>query len=174
MAALGLTTPTAQAAEPAPAAAEAVNQTNAGPTLTVRGPASETAPQGVVITCWIEQRGGDPHVRTSTGGAGVKAALKCDHPVQGLSLTGQMYYYWGVSDLFWSPGGAPATAPAGPGSTEVENKVTTAPCANADKTWWYGEFKGTVTSATPDGGTTTGELISKDSTDAELDCGPVT
>lgn len=103
----------------------------------------------------------------------MKAALKCDHPVQGMTLTGQMYYYWGVADLFWSASGAPATVNAGPGATELQNKDTTAQCANKDKTWWYGEFKGRVTYATPDGGTTTGELISKNSTDAELECSPV-
>ncbi|MBR8642410.1 hypothetical protein KEF29_31475 [Streptomyces tuirus] len=163
LALLGVSTPSVHAAEGRPAS----------PTLTVRGPANSAQPQGVVINCWLEQVGGDPHRRTSTGGAGVKAALQCDHPVEGMELTVQMYYYWGTFDLFWSPNGPPATVYKGAGATRLENKVVNAPCANEDMTWWFGRFSGRVTYRAPDGGLVTGELLSKDSTDAEFKCGPM-
>ncbi len=182
MAALVLTTPAAQAdrvstPEPNPPApkpefpAERVVKTvptAGGPAVAVKRPNEAAEAPGEWMRCWIEQQGGAPHVRGSTGGAGVKAALRCDKPVSEMTLNGQMYYWNG----FWYSASGSESNTRNAGKKILRNYDTTSPqCANGDATSWYGYFSGTVSLPEAGGGTVTDEL-ELSSTEAELPCGP--
>lgn len=172
MTALAISTPAAQAADnrqpsDPSTAVEVVPGTSA---VLVRRPENAAQAPGEWMHCYLAQQGGDPHVRKSTGGVGVKAALYCEKPVQSLTLTGQMYYYWG-GWLPFSSGEKSMTTKKE--DTVLRNYDTTSPkCPNADNTWWYGYFDGTITMKKAGGGTTTKHL-SRYSTEKELPCGPV-
>lgn len=128
-------------------------------------PASEPGKPGVRAECKIVQVG-KPHVRNSTSGAGVKARVNCGTPVASISLTGEMYYYWGD----WLPQvGSPISSSQNFNMPTLTNdRTSTAPCPNENPTWWYGEFNAVVEPIR--GGDTF--TLALTSTEDELHCGP--
>lgn len=128
-------------------------------------PAAGDDKAGVPAECTLAQEG-YPHVRTSTGGAGVKARVNCTTQVASISLTGEMFYCWGD----WLPqSGSPISHSQNFNMPTLTNdRTTTAPCPNGDSTWWYAEFNAVVEPVR--GGETF--PLSLTSSEAELQCGP--
>lgn len=128
-------------------------------------PATEPGKEAVRAECRLIEEG-RPHVRTSTGGAGAKARVNCSTPVASISLTGEMYYYWGD----WLPQvGSPISHSQNFNMPTLTNdRTSSAPCPNANPTWWYAEFNAVVEPVR--GGETF--PLSLTSSEAELNCGP--
>ncbi|MBB5153819.1 hypothetical protein BJ970_001353 [Saccharopolyspora phatthalungensis] len=81
---------------------------------------------------------GDPHVRTSTRGAGAKASVNCTTPVRHIEITGEMFYYWG--DWLPQSGSEISFAQNWDSPTLANDRTSSPPCSSPSPTWWYGEF----------------------------------
>lgn len=130
-------------------------------TVTLHFPATATSPAQAVECTTVT---GPTYLRTSGNKevVGFRPVTTCSAPVDSITSSGQMYYYFlGIIPI---PEGAPGVA-ANTGSAKLTNRKIGVACSGTDSTAWYGTA--TVT-ATYHGVPMAGDVSTPDAT---LPCG---